>query len=81
MNKSYIIPFNKRNKTGFGLAVTAALIFGAAMVMVWCAVVAGAHDVNSILITIAITACFGCSLIAAITGRLEWILLGYWLPY
>lgn len=79
--KSYIVPFEKRNKIGFALAAVAALLFGAAMLIVWWAVSLGAHDVYSMIVAFAITIGFGCSLTAAITGHLEWILLGPWWSY
>lgn len=81
MNKSCIVPFKKRKAIEIVLAVVAALIIGVATALVWWAVASGAHDVMSLIYASLMTLGFGCSLMAVITGRLEWILLGYWLPY
>jgi hypothetical protein len=78
---AHIIPLKKRKAIEIVLAVVAALILGVATVVVWWAVASGARDIMSIIYASLMTLGFGCSLMAAITGHLEWILLGYWLPY
>lgn len=78
---SYAIPFKKRKAIEIVLAVAATLILGVATVVVWWAVASGAYDVMSLIYASLITLGFGCSLMAVITGRLEWTVLGYWLPY
>lgn len=81
MNKSYIKPFKKRKAIEIVLAFVAALILGVVTVIAWWAVGSGVHDVITVIMASAFTLGFGCTLMALITGHLEWILLGYWLPY
>lgn len=79
--ETYIIPFSKRRKFDIVLASVGVLILGLATAFVWYAVTGGAGDIVAILTACFLTACFGASLMALITGRMAWMLLGYWLPF
>lgn len=76
--KKYIIPVNKRKKFEIIIAAIGVVLFFAATCAAWWLVATGGWNGMALLLAAMLTVGLGCSLMALITGRMAWLLVGVW---
>jgi cytochrome bd-type quinol oxidase subunit 1 len=76
--KKSIIPFKKRHVFHVVFAAIATVLFALVTALLWYLVATGARDFFTILEACVVTVGLGCSLMALVTGRMAWLLIGLW---